>query len=106
MVKDESYREVEKKLRNLKKEEVKLEYYYRYNYVQVSSVCEMEKLKENVKALRSAINSLDKIQRDLIIKYYVENKSLLSISEELGYSLSYCSRMKSKAVRTLVYIMM
>lgn len=52
-------------------------------------------------ALKNAINSLTKRERDILSNRYIIGKTQMEISEELGISQAQVSRVESNAIKTL-----
>lgn len=61
-------------------------------------------LKKELRLLGSACNSLTKIEVSILQKYYVDCKTMQIVADEVGYSTYYCSRIKVKAIKKLLYL--
>ena len=71
-----------------------------YLYEQIESKSNGKEL-DNKMALKNAIKSLTKRERDILNKRYIVGKTQTEISEELGISQAQVSRIESNAIKTL-----
>jgi len=57
--------------------------------------------KELVRASLEACNKLDKLEREVLFRIYLNEEQLLDVASDLGYSRCHISRVKRKALETL-----
>jgi RNA polymerase sigma factor (sigma-70 family) len=82
---------------------------YSSYYVQQSNAALVEKKtpehfysKRQVEELcQAAIERLDDLQQEVIIRYFSKEQSIVSIAEELGYCRCHLSRVKNRALKAL-----
>ena len=98
-MKEKDYRLVEKNLKEVSLLIRKINYLKNIE----GDLNEINRCRKILNGYMCALKSLDKTELMIIKGIYFENKTLTQISEELNYSYCYCSRIKSRAIRNLIY---
>lgn len=100
-MKEKDYRLFEKKLREVCSLRARIDYLALRN----ENNNDIKKAKSEIEFLEAAITHLNKSEQEIIKGIYFEGRSLPDMSLKLGYSSSYCSRLKVIAVKKLMNIM-
>lgn len=100
-MKEKDYRLFEKKLREVCSLRARIDYLALKN----ENNNDIKKAKSEIEFLEAAITHLNKTEQEIIKGIYFEGRSLSDMSLKLGYSGSYCSRLKVNAVKKLMDIM-
>ena len=99
-VKNDYLRKFEKELKGVYLLKAK-EYYFR----QLGKEKEVLEIDKKLERYDKAINLLNSLEKEIITEVYFKKKSLLQVSKEVGYSYTYCSRLKKETIKKLMYIM-
>ena len=62
--------------------------------------------RETAQALQDAIEQLSENEQQVLLSYYVEDKSMTEIGEEMGYSKSWVSRINARVIDKLRRILL
>ncbi|WP_290773860.1 hypothetical protein [Anaerofustis sp.] len=104
MIIEEQYKEFEKELKSLKSKKARLNVLKNYKNLSEHDKNELSKLQDEIEIFEKALESMNYILKNIIIKYYIEEEKLKNIADNIGYSFSYCSKKKKEAVKLLSYL--